>query len=190
MNISVFWVATPCSPSKVSRRFGVTCRLRACYLLSRWFLVLLTRPWRWRRCIPSKRRLALSGIHGVVYSGAFSKFVAVCRLLSIKWGRYEWMELYGFGGCSAWCKPRISIGGERPLCQVECGGPTYISAQRGADRAVSIAPWQCTRRTGTSSWTKSDTASAGRHDGICHCSVERRRIVVLLRLLIIERAAF
>jgi hypothetical protein len=36
----------------------------ACCLLSRWYLALLIRPWRWRRYIPPKRRLTFSGLHG------------------------------------------------------------------------------------------------------------------------------
>jgi hypothetical protein len=39
----------------------------ACHLLSRWFLArLILRPWRWRRCVPPKRRLAFSGLHGII----------------------------------------------------------------------------------------------------------------------------
>jgi hypothetical protein len=71
-----------------------------------------------------------------------------------------------------------------PACQVECGGPAYISARRGSGRAVSRsrAPWQCTRPTGTSSWTKSDTASAGRHvpcDVVWHSNGLRLVLVVV-----------
>jgi hypothetical protein len=71
-------------------------------------------------------------------------------------------------GCSAWCKPRISIGGERPAglpARWSVAGWAYINAECEAGRAVSSsqAPWQCMRPTDTSSWTKSDTASGGRH---------------------------
>jgi hypothetical protein len=39
----------------------------ACHLPSRWFLIwLIFRPWRWRRYVPSKRRLTLNGLHGVL----------------------------------------------------------------------------------------------------------------------------
>jgi hypothetical protein len=58
---SVIWDKTPCSPLKVNRRFGGTCRLhfqdrrltqvwnQLCLPPdSRWFLGWLLRPWRWR----------------------------------------------------------------------------------------------------------------------------------------------
>jgi hypothetical protein len=39
----------------------------ACHLLSRWFLDrLILRPWRWRLCVPPKRRLTFNGLHGVI----------------------------------------------------------------------------------------------------------------------------
>jgi hypothetical protein len=54
MKSSIFWDTTPCSPLKVNRRFGGTCRVHvqgrricssACYLPSRWFFArLIFRP--------------------------------------------------------------------------------------------------------------------------------------------------
>jgi hypothetical protein len=39
----------------------------ACHLLSRWCLAqLISRPWRWRRYVPPKRRLTLNRLHGVI----------------------------------------------------------------------------------------------------------------------------
>jgi hypothetical protein len=67
---------TPCSPSKVNRRFGGTSLPFAgqkkkpskyCHLFSHGgFLGLFFRPWRWRRCTPSKRRFTFNGLHGIV----------------------------------------------------------------------------------------------------------------------------
>jgi hypothetical protein len=78
----VFWDITPCSPLKINRRFGVTCRLLQCesrlqaellcctHLLSRWFLVwLIFRTWRRRRLVPAERPLTFSGPHGVLSYG-------------------------------------------------------------------------------------------------------------------------
>jgi hypothetical protein len=85
---SIFWDTTPCSPLKVNRRFGGTCRLhlqsrkisrarhqrgsrrqnRRC-LLPAYLLVLadfFLRPWKWRRYATPKRRLQLSRLHGVI----------------------------------------------------------------------------------------------------------------------------
>jgi hypothetical protein len=63
---TIFWDVTPCSPLKINRRFGGKYR-SACHLLSRWFLgLLIFRPWRWRRYVPPKRRLALTGLHCVM----------------------------------------------------------------------------------------------------------------------------
>jgi hypothetical protein len=55
---------TPCSPLKANRRFGGA--YSACHLLLRWYLARLIRPWRWKRYVPPKRRLAFSGVHGVI----------------------------------------------------------------------------------------------------------------------------
>jgi hypothetical protein len=66
MQSSVFWNITTCSPLKVNRR------LRETYLLcmpSVFTLVTCSAyssPWKWRRCVPSKRQLIFNGLHGVV----------------------------------------------------------------------------------------------------------------------------
>jgi hypothetical protein len=53
---SVFWDIIPCSQFNVNRRFEGTCR-SAC-----WFLAwLIPRPRRWRRHVPTKRRLIFNG---------------------------------------------------------------------------------------------------------------------------------
>jgi hypothetical protein len=46
---TVVWDIVPCSPLKFNR--------------SRWYLALLVLPWRWRRYVPPKGRLASSGLH-------------------------------------------------------------------------------------------------------------------------------
>jgi hypothetical protein len=77
-----FWDITLCSPLKVNRHFGGTCRLHlqgrrisqarnqpgsACHLLSRWLLAwLILRLSRRRRCVPPKRRLSFNGLHGIM----------------------------------------------------------------------------------------------------------------------------
>jgi hypothetical protein len=38
-----------------------TTRLACCFLLN-----LFLPPWRWRRCVPPKRRLKLNGLHGII----------------------------------------------------------------------------------------------------------------------------
>jgi hypothetical protein len=39
----------------------------AFHQLSSWYLAwLILRPWRWRRYVPPKRRLAFNGLHGVI----------------------------------------------------------------------------------------------------------------------------
>jgi hypothetical protein len=66
---TIFWDITTCSPLWDNRRFGGTYRLylQDRHLLSRWFLArLIFRPWKWRRYISPKRRLTLSGLHGVI----------------------------------------------------------------------------------------------------------------------------
>jgi hypothetical protein len=68
MKRAIFWDITPCSPLRVNRRFGGTCRLHfqgrkmsctrdqresSCHLLSRWSLAqLIFIPWRWSRYVP------------------------------------------------------------------------------------------------------------------------------------------
>jgi hypothetical protein len=65
MTSPVFWNITLCSPVKVNRHFRGTCRLlfQLCLLaISRWFLAwLIIRPWRWKRHVPPKLRLAFNG---------------------------------------------------------------------------------------------------------------------------------
>jgi hypothetical protein len=52
---SIFWDITPCSPLRVNRP--------AFTLVFAWLII---RPWRWRRHVPPKSRLALKGLHGVI----------------------------------------------------------------------------------------------------------------------------
>jgi hypothetical protein len=94
----VFWDITPCSPLKISRRFGVTCRFRlqarrinqaryqheagvasrtlvaipaSCML---YLALLILRPRSWRRHVLPKHRLTFNGQHGVMCqkTGLFS----------------------------------------------------------------------------------------------------------------------
>jgi hypothetical protein len=85
MKSIIFWDITPCSTLKVKWCFRGThclhllgqiisrarnqCESRwQADMLSRWFLArLIIRPWRWRRYVPPKRRLASNGLHGVIY---------------------------------------------------------------------------------------------------------------------------
>jgi hypothetical protein len=57
------------SPGRANGNWGPKSRLddcSACHPLSRWYLArLILRSWRWRRCVPPERRLALNGLHGV-----------------------------------------------------------------------------------------------------------------------------
>jgi hypothetical protein len=89
MKSTIFWDITPCSPSKVNRRFGGTHRIfleirtisRAKYKresrrqgeLSAFHLVSrsnlsghILRAWRWSRYILLKRRLTSNVLHGIV----------------------------------------------------------------------------------------------------------------------------
>jgi hypothetical protein len=77
----IFWDITPCSPLRVNRHYGGTCRLHlqdrrisqarnqrkgcgsACCLLH---TGLILRSWRWRRYVPPKRRLTFNGLHGII----------------------------------------------------------------------------------------------------------------------------
>jgi hypothetical protein len=49
-------------PSSGSKKLQAACHLR-----SRWFLAwLILRPWRWRRYVPPKRRLAFNWVHCII----------------------------------------------------------------------------------------------------------------------------
>jgi hypothetical protein len=65
MKNSVFWNITPCSPLKVNRRFGGTCRLSIQCLK-----IIQARNRRKRRWKAStillKHRLTFNGLHGVI----------------------------------------------------------------------------------------------------------------------------
>jgi hypothetical protein len=75
----VFWYKMQCSPLKVNRRFGGTCRLyfqdlrrsqvgNKVFLLhaSFWFLLwLVLRSWSWRWHVPTKRLLSFNEVHSV-----------------------------------------------------------------------------------------------------------------------------
>jgi hypothetical protein len=79
---TIFCDITPCSPLKVNRRFGGTCRLhlqrrrisqarnqrdggstQRPAVLASW---LILRLWRWRPHVPPKRRLTFNRLHGVI----------------------------------------------------------------------------------------------------------------------------
>jgi hypothetical protein len=71
MKIAIFWSITPCSPLSVNRRFGGTYRLHLQRLKISWARnqcesKLQAEWWRWRRYVPSKRRLTLNGLHGII----------------------------------------------------------------------------------------------------------------------------
>jgi hypothetical protein len=86
MKITIFWDITERSPLNVNRRFrGTYClhhqgrrisRARSqsesrywsvYHMLSRWFLArLILRPWRWRRYVPTNRRLTFNRLHGIM----------------------------------------------------------------------------------------------------------------------------
>jgi hypothetical protein len=82
MKRSIFWDIMPCSPLKVNRIFGGTCRFhhqgrkmsqvrnqRDCLLDTCFTLVpclAYFRPWRWKWHLPPKRRLTFSALHGVI----------------------------------------------------------------------------------------------------------------------------
>jgi hypothetical protein len=62
-----FWDITLCSPSKVRYFFRLT-DYSACHLISSWYLAhLILGFWRWRRYVPSKRRLTFNVLHGVIF---------------------------------------------------------------------------------------------------------------------------
>jgi hypothetical protein len=82
---TIFWNITPRSPLSVNRRFGGTYRLNlqgrknkfnkkpawqpmvlATCSHAGFLLNLFSRPWRWRRYLPPKRRLTLNGLQDVV----------------------------------------------------------------------------------------------------------------------------
>jgi hypothetical protein len=77
MKSIIFWDMTPLS---CIRRFGGTYRLhlqgrrirsarnqQASRWLACWFLPeLILTPWKWRRCVPPKRRLTLNGLRGII----------------------------------------------------------------------------------------------------------------------------
>jgi hypothetical protein len=52
---TIFRDITPCSPLKVSRRFG-----------GKYLLNFQDWPWRWRRYVSPKRQLTFNGLHGFV----------------------------------------------------------------------------------------------------------------------------
>jgi hypothetical protein len=78
MKSAIFWEIMLCSPLKVNRSFGGTYRLHLQgSRISRsrnqhecmWQclpLLLILRPWTWRRRVPPKRRLTFNGLHSVI----------------------------------------------------------------------------------------------------------------------------
>jgi hypothetical protein len=88
MKSYTFWDISPCSPLKVSRRFGETRGLQlqheACNKqsaarcrVSRSFLPWLTlQPQRWRQYVPPKHRMTFNTLHGVI-SQKIELFIAI-----------------------------------------------------------------------------------------------------------------
>jgi hypothetical protein len=64
---SVFWDTTPYSPLKANRHFGRKgcLHIQGCCLPAT-LSSLTLHPWRWRRYVPPKCRLTLTGLH-VIY---------------------------------------------------------------------------------------------------------------------------
>jgi hypothetical protein len=66
MNSSAFWDKPPCNPLKINRRFGGTCCLNLHgRKISQERNQHEADSWRWRRYVPPKRRLIISGLYGV-----------------------------------------------------------------------------------------------------------------------------
>jgi hypothetical protein len=69
-----FWrnISPPSSGSNKPSEIPVWKRVTSClvqgasYLLSRWYLARLIRPWRWRRYVPPKLQLTSNGLHGII----------------------------------------------------------------------------------------------------------------------------
>jgi hypothetical protein len=78
MKSSMFWDITQHSPMKVNRLFSRT--LLCCLIYSR--------PWRWRRHIPPKRRLTFNGLHGIV-----SQKIELFTKWAILWARVVFQYL-------------------------------------------------------------------------------------------------
>jgi hypothetical protein len=76
MKSIIFWDITPCSPSSLNRHFGGTYRLHLQGRINRFskpaskqvagLLNLFLWPWRLKGYVPPRRRLELSGLHGVI----------------------------------------------------------------------------------------------------------------------------
>jgi hypothetical protein len=106
---TIFWDITSCSALSINRRFGGTYQL---HLLLRWFLSqLIFIPWRWRRCVPPKRRLTLNGLHGVIYRGNSNYKERCVALVSRK--SLDIIHHAGFIQVSEGCSDRAEIRGGR-----------------------------------------------------------------------------
>jgi hypothetical protein len=72
MKSSILWDITTCSPVKVNRRFGWTCRISFHVRKVRHMKTaanrawLIIQPWIWRRHIPPKYQLSCNGLHGFI----------------------------------------------------------------------------------------------------------------------------
>jgi hypothetical protein len=64
MKSIIFWDMTPYSPLSFNRRFGGTYRLHLKQQAG--LLNLFLHPWRWRRYVPTERRLKLNGLHRLI----------------------------------------------------------------------------------------------------------------------------
>jgi hypothetical protein len=82
MKSNTCWDVTPCSPSKVSRRFGGTYRQLVSCTDDFW-------SWRWRRYIPPNHRFTFSGLHGVISQ----KLELLIMILLPSWCRLDWIHL-------------------------------------------------------------------------------------------------
>jgi hypothetical protein len=106
--VTDFLEIRPCSPLKVNWRFWGTYRLHLQglrinrrryqresrwrgFAFTLWYLAcLISRPWRWSRYVPPKRRLTFNGLHGVsLDSHRFENLKSYGKLLdsviNIKW---------------------------------------------------------------------------------------------------------
>jgi hypothetical protein len=97
---AISWDITPCSPSKINRRFGRPYRLHlqqssACHLHSRWFLArLIFLPWIWRRYVPPNRRLTFNGLHDVISQKIVLFITTAVRTSNSTWWLWWWYQIF------------------------------------------------------------------------------------------------
>jgi hypothetical protein len=79
MKSTITWDITPCSSFESQPKFR---RNIASPSSGQKICQLISRPWRWRRYVPPKRRFALNGLHGVI-SQKIVVFTNKNRLISL-----------------------------------------------------------------------------------------------------------